>query len=140
MQFDLGAQNRQQAFVFPGLLNEVARAAAHGFDGQPNIAPGGHYDDRNAAVEGNDFGEQVETFLAGGGVAGVVQVDQYGVVELAGQGFAHGSRRLGGVNIKALGTQQQLDGFKNVRLVVGRQNAAGTGLSRVSEGASRNVS
>ena len=64
MQFDLGAQDGQQAFVLPRLLNEVARAAAHGLDRQSHVAPGRHDDDRNAAVEGDDLREQVETFLS----------------------------------------------------------------------------
>ena len=125
MQFDLGAQDRQQAFVLPRLLDEIASAAAHGFDGKSNVAPGRHDNDRNAAVEGHDFGEQVETLLAGGGVAGVIQVDENGIVELGGQSFADGRRRLGGVDHEAGRTQQQFDSFQDVRLIVGRQDAAG---------------
>ena len=34
----------RQARVFPGLLNEIARAAAHGFDRQFDAAPGRHHD------------------------------------------------------------------------------------------------
>ncbi len=125
MQFDLGAQDCQQALVLPGLLDEVASAAAHGFDRKSNVAPGRHDDDWNVAVEGDDFRKQVETFLAGGGVARVIQVDEDGVVELAGQSFANGRGRLCGIDHEAGGTQQQLDRFQNVRLIVGRQDAAG---------------
>ena len=63
MQFDLGTQDGQQALVLPRLLNEVARAAAHGLDSQSNIAPGRHHDHRDAAIEGHDLGEQVQPFL-----------------------------------------------------------------------------
>ena len=83
MQFDLRAQDGEQAFVLPGLLDEVARAAAHGFDRQFHVAPCGHDDDRNSAVEGDDFREQIEAFLSGGRVARVVQIDQHRVVRTA---------------------------------------------------------
>ena len=63
MQFDLGTQDGQQAFVLPRLLNEVARAAAHGLDRQSNVAPGRHHDHRDAAIEGHDLGEQIQPFL-----------------------------------------------------------------------------
>ena len=79
-QFDLGAKDRQQPLIVPGLLNEVARAAAHGLDGEFHIAPGGHHDHRNAAVERDDFGQQIEAFVAGSCVARVVQVDQERIV------------------------------------------------------------
>ena len=49
VQFDLGAQNRQQALVLPGLLDEVPSAAPHGFDRQFDVAPSGHDDDGQAA-------------------------------------------------------------------------------------------
>ncbi len=101
MQFDLGAQDCEQAFVLPRLLDEIAGAATHGFDGQPNIAPGRHHDHRHAAVESHDFREQVETFLAGGGVAGVIQVDEHGIVELGGQRFANGCGRLCSIDFEA---------------------------------------
>ena len=78
-QFDLGAEDGGEAGVVPGLLDEVAGAAAHGFDGQVHAAPGGHDDDRKRAIEGLDAVEQVEPFLAGGGVARVVEVHQDGV-------------------------------------------------------------
>ena len=125
IQLDLCAQDCQQALVLPWLLDEVASAAAHSFNRQSHVAPGRHDDDRDAAVEGNDFGEQVETLLAGGGVASVIQVDENSVVKLAGQSFACGRGRLCSIDLKARGTKQQFDGFENVRLVVGRENAAG---------------
>ena len=77
------SQDGGEARVVPGLLDEVARAAAHGLDGQFDAAPGGHHDHRQRGVERLDAVEQVETFLAGGGVARVVEVHQDGV-EIAG--------------------------------------------------------
>ena len=77
----------------------------------------------NAAVEGNDLRKQIETFLAGGGIARVVQVDQHRIVKLAGQRLAHRSRRLRGVDDVALGTKQQFDGLEDMGLIVGREDA-----------------
>ena len=72
-------------------------------------------------------------FLAGSSVARVIQVDEDGVVELAGEGLAHRCWRLRGIDGEALGPQQQLERFQNVRLIVSGQNAAGdAGRSRVS--------
>ena len=45
-QLDLRAHDRQQPRVLPRLLDEVARAAAHGLDRHLDAAPGGHHDDR----------------------------------------------------------------------------------------------
>ena len=64
MQFDLRAQDGQQPLVLPRLLNEVARAPAHSLDRQPDIAPSGHHDHGDIAVERDDLRKQVQTFLA----------------------------------------------------------------------------
>ena len=125
MQFDLRAQDRQQALILPWLLDEVARAAAHGFDGQSDVAPRGHHDHRDAAVEGDDLREQVKAFLARGGVTRVVQVDQDSIVKFAGQRLAHRGGRLCGIDFEAGGAQQQLERFEDVRLIIGRKDAAG---------------
>ena len=125
IQFDLGAQDRQQAFVLPRFLDEVAGAAAHGFDGKSHVAPGSHDDYRDAAVDGHDFGKQVETLLAGGSVAGVIQIDENGIVELGSQSFANRCWRFCGIDHEAGGTQQQFDSFEDVRLIVSREDATG---------------
>jgi hypothetical protein len=124
MQFDLRPQDGQQAFVLPRLLNEVARPPAHGLDRQPHVAPGRHHDYRNAAIEGHNLGEQVQAFLTRGGIAGVVQINQHGIIEVAGESFPHRCWGLRGVNFKALRAKQQFDRFENVRLIVSRKNAA----------------
>ena len=73
MQLGLRAHDRQQAFVFPRLLHEVACPAAHGFHREFHIAPCGHYDDWKIAVSVHDFREKIEAFLAGCSVARVIQ-------------------------------------------------------------------
>ena len=50
-QVDLVLDDGEQARVVPGLGDEVARAAAHGLDGDVDAGPGGHHDDRQAGVE-----------------------------------------------------------------------------------------
>ena len=102
MQFDLRTQNGQQAFVFPRLLNKIACAASHGLDCQPHVAPGRHHDYRNAAIEGHNLGEQIQPFLTRGGIAGVVQINQYRIVEVAGESFPHRCWGLRGIDFKAL--------------------------------------
>ena len=47
-EFDLRLENGGEARVVPGLLDEIARAAAHGLDGQLHAAPRGHHDHRAA--------------------------------------------------------------------------------------------
>src|ERR1700678_3196742 len=63
MELNLSVQNRQQALVLPRLLDEVARATSHGFNCERYIAPRGHDDYRQAAVEGDNLREQIEAFL-----------------------------------------------------------------------------
>ena len=77
-EFDLSAEDGEEARVLPGLLDEVAGAAAHGFDGEVEVGPGGHDDDGEMGVALADGGDEVEAFAAGGGVAGVVEVDEGG--------------------------------------------------------------
>ena len=50
-QLDLRADDREQPRVVPGLLDEVARAAAHRLDGDLDAAPRGHDDDRQRRIE-----------------------------------------------------------------------------------------
>ncbi len=64
-------------------------------------------------------------FLARGGIARVVQIDQDCVIELAGQRLAHGAGRLRRVDRKPRRAQQQLQRFEDVRLVVSGENASG---------------
>ena len=61
-QLDLRANDREHALVVPRLLDEVARAAAHGLDGQFDGAPGGHDDDRQRRVERLELREQRQAF------------------------------------------------------------------------------
>ena len=62
-----------------GFCKEIARAAAHGFDGDFYAAPGGHDHDGKSTVEFLDSREQIQSFLAGGGISRIVQVHQYGI-------------------------------------------------------------
>ena len=58
--------------------------------------------------------QQVETLLAGGGVAGVVQVDEQHVVVALAQRLKQQLRRAHAVHIDALRSEQQLDGLEDV--------------------------
>ncbi len=68
-------------------------------------------------------GQQVEPFLAGGGVAGVVEVHQGGVELRLLDGRDHGLGRGGELELIALGFEQKPQGFQHVLLVIGDQDA-----------------
>ena len=81
------ADGGQQAVVVPGLLDEIAGAAAHRFHRQIDVAPGGHHHHRHGVALRFQAGQQVHAFLAGGGVAGVVQVGEDQVEGAAARRF-----------------------------------------------------
>ena len=122
---------RDEPLVFPRLLNEVARAALDAFDGEIDVAPGGHHDDGQARIDLLKAREQIETLLAGGGVARVVQVDEQDVVVALAERFEQQLRRAHAVDMDALRLQQQLHGFEDVRLIVGDENPDLGWLTRV---------
>jgi len=62
-ELDLGFENRRNARIVPGLLDEVARPTAHGFHGQLDRAPGGHDDHRQGAVQVLNPRQQIQAFL-----------------------------------------------------------------------------
>ncbi len=63
-ELDLRFENRGEPRVVPRLLNEIARAAAHGFDGEFHRSPRGHHDHRQSGIERLDAVEQLQTLLA----------------------------------------------------------------------------
>src|SRR6185437_15141438 len=117
------AQNRKQARILPRLLDEVAGGAAHGLHRQVHISPGGHHDHREHAVASLNLGKQVQTLLTGGGVASVVQINQSGVELLLLQRLQNAGGGRDRANLIAFGLEKQAQGFDNVALVVGDQNA-----------------
>ena len=89
VQLGVHADELRQALVLPRLLNEVAGAALDAFDGQIDVAPRRHHDDRQARIDLLNARQQVEAFLAGGSVARVVQVDEQHVVVALAQRLQH---------------------------------------------------
>ena len=122
-ELGLRAHDRQQPLVFPRLLHEVAGAAAHRLDGDVDRAPRGHHDHRQRFVAGVNALQQVEAFLAGGGVARVVQVHQDHVVVLELERAQELLRRCGGVDDEAFRLQQQSQRFEDVGLIVGDEDS-----------------
>ena len=117
-------EDGEEAGVFPGLLDEVAGAAADGFDGQIDVAPGGHDDDGDLRVDFLDAGDEVEAFLSGGSVAGVVEVDEEAVEAFAGESFDGERGRADDFEGVPFGGEEELKGFEDVGLVVGDEEAA----------------
>ena len=64
---DGGADVGEELFVVPGLLDEVFRAGADGFDDVVDGAVGGDHDDGQLGLALLDLGQQLEAALAGQG-------------------------------------------------------------------------
>jgi DivIVA domain-containing protein len=74
------------------------------------------------AVRGYDR-EEVEAFLAGGGVAGVIEVHQQQVVFALFEGGEDSLRRGDGVDLEPFGLEQKPERSEYVLLVIGDQKA-----------------
>ncbi len=85
------------------------------------------------AVDGLDAREQVEALLAGGGVAGVVEVHHDDVEIASLDGGEDGGGRRGGLDLVALGLEQQAQGLEDVGLIVGDEDAE-RGISKLLHG------
>ncbi len=121
-ELHLRAQDGEQPFVVPRLLDEVAGAAAHRFDRDVHRAPRRHDDDRQDGVAGVDLPEQLEAFLARRRVARVVEVDQHHVVVALAERGERRRRRLDGVDLITLTLEQQPEGFEDIALIVGDED------------------
>ena len=122
-EFRLSVDDRQQPRIVPGLLNKVARPAAHRLDCDVNAAPGGHHNDRKRAVDLLNPREHVEAFLPGGRVPGVVEVhQQYVEVSLLDR-LDDVDRPLDGFNIITFGFEEQTKRLEHVCLIVGDQHS-----------------
>jgi hypothetical protein len=121
MQLRMNPDQRDQPLVLPRLLDKVARAPLNRFDCQVDVAPGGHHDHRQPRVVFLDARQQVQALLARGRVPRVVQIDQQHIVVVLPHRLHQQLRRPDAVHRNALRRQQQLDSFKNVRLIVGNQ-------------------
>ena len=106
-------------------MNKIARAAAHGFDSQPNGAPSRHHDYRKNGIDRLNPREQIEALLTGSCIASVVQIDQ-DHVEVASFKRGDGRReRCDRFDLISFAFQQQPHGFKNISLVVRDKNSRG---------------
>jgi hypothetical protein len=124
-QFRLRADDREQPIVVPGLLDEVARPAAHRFDGNVHRAPCRHHDDGQGLVGGVDALQQFKALLSRRGVPGVVEVHQEDVEVLHLECAQELLRRGCGIDRIAVRLQQQPQRLEDVRLIVGEQQARG---------------
>ena len=122
VEVDLGAQDGEQAGVVPGFLDEVVGAAAHGFDGELDVGPGSHDDDGELGLVGANLGEEVEAFAAGGGVAGVIQVEEKSIEGAGLERVDDHVRRGGFFDAIAFGFEEELESVEDVGLIVGDQD------------------
>ena len=122
-ELHLRRQRRQQPVVVPRLLNVVARASSHRFDGTVNAPPAGHDNDGQVRILASDVPQQVQPLAPRRGVAGVVEVHQHAVEVTGSDRRNNGFRRIGGQHLEARVLQQNTQRFNDVRLIVGHQHA-----------------
>jgi hypothetical protein len=116
-------QDLQQPCVGPGFFHEISHAALHGLDGQPDGSPAGHHNDRRQVFVLLQQGEQVQTFLAGGGIAGIVQIHQQEIEFIVGKCFQQIRSRGHALGRITVAFQQQAQGVENILLVIGNEDA-----------------
>ncbi len=102
VQFGVNANQRDEALVFPGFLDEIAGAALDAFDGEVDIAPGSHDDDGHARIDLLQSSKQIESFLAGGRVTRVVKVDEQHIVVGLAERLEKKLRRTHTIHMNAL--------------------------------------
>ena len=117
------AQRGQELVVVPRLAHEVADAVPEALDGEVHGGPGRHDHHGHVGVAGADGGQEVETLLAGGRAARVVEVHQHEVERRAVERFEQRRRRADGLRLVVLRLQEQAQGFPHLGLVVGDEDA-----------------
>ena len=127
-QLDLRLQNGGEPRVVPGLLNEIARAAAHSLHRQFHRAPRGHHDHRQRGIERLDAIQQLQPFLPGGGVARVIEVHQHRVEVARFHGVDGRGGRIDGFGLVAFALDQEAKRLQHIGLVVRDQDAGRTGI------------
>ncbi len=100
------ADDADHAIVVPGLLDEIAGPAAHGFHRQIDTAPCGHHHHRGGIALSIQAGQQVEPFFARSGVAGVIEVGQDEVESLCAHGTKQRAGRIHCDSLETLPLQQ----------------------------------
>ncbi len=125
----LGADRHQQPLVVPRLLDVVAGAATHRLDGAADAAPGGDDQHGQGGIQGTDPFHQVQAFLAGRGVAGVVEIEDREVELRAFEPFQGFPWRARGRDLVALVGQEHSQCVQDVDLVVGGEDPDRCGLS-----------
>ena len=138
-ELHLRPQDGEQPIVVPRLFDEVAGAPAHRFDSDVHRPPRRHDDDRQDGIAGVDLPQQLEAFLARRRVARVVEVDQHHVVVTLAERRERRRRRLDGVDLITLSLEQQPQGFEDIALIVGDEDAWGSGRHDAKLSLSREV-
>ena len=115
-KLDLRLEDGGEARVVPGLLDEL-----HG-------PPGRHHDDGQRGVERLNAVKQLQAFLAGGGIAGVIEVHEYRVEVARFDRIDGGGRRVDGFGLVAFALDEESQRFENVRLIVGNEDTRRTGI------------
>ncbi len=116
------ANGRDQPLVLPRLLNEIARAAPHGFHRQIETAPRGHHHHRSGVALGLQAGQEIHALRARSRIARIVEVQQDQVEGLAARPIQQGGRRFHRHRLPALTLQKQPQRLADVRLVVAHQH------------------
>ena len=80
--------------------------------------------DGEGGVDPGELREEVEAFLAGGGVAGVVEIHEEAIKLTDGEGGEDGVGGGGGFDLIAFAFEEEAKGFEDVGLIVGDEDAA----------------
>jgi len=109
-----------------------SRAPAHRFDRDFDAPPGGHHDNGEGGIDRLDARKEIEPFFAGGGVAGVVQIDQRDIEFARLDGGENRGRRRSGLELETFGLEQEAQRLEDVSLVVRNEHAWRARSDRVS--------
>lgn len=115
---ELRAKNSAKSAVVPRLLNEVAGSALHRFHRDFDAAPRRHDDDREVAIDFANRFDKRQAFIAAGGIACVIQIEQSQIELPRANGVNNGRRRTSKFNQETFVAQSKAKRFANVRLIV----------------------
>ena len=129
-EVDLVFDDGDEPRILPRLGDKIFRAAPHGFDRDFDTRPSRHDHDGQSWIGGLQFREEIETFLAGSGVARIIEVDDRdGVITLL-DGLQGGTGGFDGVDDITFRLEEEAQGFQHIGLVIGDENAVGRWIVR----------
>ena len=100
-QLDLGPDNSEQSFVVPRIRHEIACTAFHRLDREINRRPCSHHHDGQSVIDRLNLRDNLQTFLARGRVAGIIEIHHQKGVILFLQRVEDARQRSDGISLMA---------------------------------------